>query len=264
MVPSFGTGRLRHRQLKDAKLAVEADVLAAFNAAGNDEEAFAALEAYADLLLDDDHLDMLDDLDGYEGRQDAVGDGIVGAKALFGAPSRPSTRSSRRSCSRSRPSMPSGSSSPSSMPPVRGAMTAALKATILAVHEDRQELIAYLRNSGVEAAEELADALEQSDYTTVLAEIATHREDRDYMAELGARMLAIRGKLQGGQFFGDTHIIPALAQANAEIEAEFNAEISGDTTGAVSEDSVEPAGGDLDITDGIGARTSSRPSPNRI
>ena len=115
-------------------------------------------------------------------------------------------------------------------------MTTALKATILAVHEDRQELIDYLRNSGVESAEALADALEQSDYTTVLAEIATHLEDEDYMAELGARMLAIRGKLQGGQFFGDTHIIPALAQADDEIEAEFNAEISGDTTGAVSED----------------------------
>ena len=70
------------------------------------------------------------------------------------------------------------------------------------------------------------------------------------MAELGARMLAIRGNLQGGQFFGDTHIIPALAQADDEIEAEFDAEITGDTTGAVSEDSEEPAGGDLDITDG--------------
>ena len=70
------------------------------------------------------------------------------------------------------------------------------------------------------------------------------------MAELGARMLAIRGNLQGGQFFGDTHIISALAQADAEIEAEFDAEITGDTTGAVSEDSEEPAGGDLDITDG--------------
>ena len=70
------------------------------------------------------------------------------------------------------------------------------------------------------------------------------------MAELGARMLAIRGTLERGQFFGDTHIIPALDQADEEIEAEFDAEISGDTTGAVSEDSVEPAGGDLDITDG--------------
>ena len=55
-----------------------------FQCSGDDEEAFAALEAYADLLLDDDHLDMLDDLDGYGGRQEAVGDGIVGAKALFG------------------------------------------------------------------------------------------------------------------------------------------------------------------------------------
>ena len=27
---------------------------------------------------------MLDDLDGYGGRQEAVGDGIVGTKALFG------------------------------------------------------------------------------------------------------------------------------------------------------------------------------------
>ena len=45
-------------------------------------------------------------------------------------------------------------------------MTIALKATIDAVQEDRQELIAYLRNSGVESADALADALEQSDYTT--------------------------------------------------------------------------------------------------
>ena len=79
----FGTGTLI-TALKDANLAVEADVLAAFNAAGDDEEAFAALETYADLLLDEDHLDMLDDLDGYGGRQEAVGDGIVGTKALFG------------------------------------------------------------------------------------------------------------------------------------------------------------------------------------
>ena len=192
---------------------------------------------------------MLDDLDGYGGRQEAVGDGIVGTKALFGlfetldeikqaVVFQVETEHAKWEL----------------ITQLDAAMTAedmtiALYQTIGAVHED-EELIAYLRNSGVESAEALADALEQSDYATVLAGIATHLEDEDYMAELGARMLALRGKLQGGQFFGDTHIIPALAQADDEIEAEFNAEISGDTTGAVSEDGTETASGDLDITDG--------------
>ncbi len=246
----FGTGTLI-TALEDANLAVEADVLAAFNAAGNDEEAFAALEAYADLLLDDDHLDMLDDLDGYGGRQEAVGDGIVGTKALFGLFETLDEIKQAVVFQVETEHAKWELITQLDAAGTQAAMTTALKATILAVHEDRQELIDYLlAQTDNPAALALAADLQASDYTTRLAEIATHLEDGDYMAELGARMLAIRGNLQGGQFFGDTHIISALAQADAEIEAEFDAEITGDTTGAVSEDSEEPAGGDLDITDG--------------
>ena len=102
------------------------------------------------------------------------------------------------------------------------------------------------------AALALAADLQASDYTTRLAEIAMHSPG--WASHIGAwRPHAGHPRQSAGRTVlrrYPHHFGARPGRRRTESQREFDAEITGDTTGAVSEDSEEPAGGDLDITDG--------------
>ncbi len=112
---------------------------------------------------------------------------------------------------------------------VDGAGDAAAMAVALAqvatLNADRQALInEWSASSDPDAVARAADLADDA-YTIVLKEIASHLTDPVYMADLSAKMLAARGTLPGGQFYGDGKIVTALQNADAVIDlvAAFNA-----------------------------------------
>ncbi|QRM31158.1 Ig-like domain-containing protein [Microvirga sp. VF16] len=216
--PIFGTGTLIPA-LKAADLAVNADILAAFNEADTWQEALAAINAYEILLLDEVHLDKLDDLPDGQGREQAIGLGLNQTKALFGNFQSIADLKEALEYQIDTEHAKFEFITALDAAATEAEMTAAIKATIQLVNTHRQDLIADLLASEDPDAIELAGVLQQSAYTTVLAEIVTHLNDNAYMAQLGARMLSVRNALEGGQFFGDSKIIPALAEADGAIDA---------------------------------------------
>ncbi|MBJ6124932.1 Ig-like domain-containing protein [Microvirga splendida] len=201
-------------------------LIAAFNTAATWQDALAAIKntEYSAILFTgetrDAYLQKLVDLPDDQGREQAIGMGIVQFKQLFG-----NFTSVEGIAEAVKSQIDTEHAKFEFITALDGAttateMAAAIKETVELVNQHRQDLIAFLLADGLNSeAVNLAGVLQQSAYTTVLAEIVTHLDDDAYMAQLGARMLTARDALEGGQFFGDSRIIPALATADEAIDA---------------------------------------------
>ncbi len=206
-------------------MAIDADIIAAFNAADTWQEALAAIKANAAALgLSADSLTKLADLPDNGGREQAIGLGVNEIKDLFGH---------FNSVADIKVAVEQQIAVEHAkfvfISAVDGAGDAAAMAVALAqvatLNADRQALInEWSASSDPDAVARAVDLADDA-YTIVLKEIASHLTDPVYMADLSAKMLAARGTLPGGQFFGDGSIVTALQTADAVIDlvAAFNA-----------------------------------------
>jgi VCBS repeat-containing protein len=218
-------------------------LIAAFNAIdGNDadgwQDALAVIKSNAATLLDADALAKLTTLPDGGGREKAIGLGVLEIKTLFGDFA--SIEDVQAAVDHQIDVEHAKFEFITALDAATTAaeMTDAILDTIQLVSQHRQDLIEAWSTSGDPEAEARATDLADDAFTTILAEIVSHLDEPTYMAELGARMLALRNALQGGKFFGDGKIITALAAAGAEIEAEHDATITGGSTGSLIEDST--------------------------
>ncbi len=195
------------------------DLVAAFNAADTWQEALAAIKANAAALgLSADSLTKLADLPDNGGREQAIGLGVNEIKALFGHFD--SVADIKVAVEQQ---IAVEHAKFVFISAVDGAGDAAAMAVALAqvatLNADRQALInEWSTSSDPDAVARAADLADDA-YTIVLQEIASHLTDPVYMADLSAKMLAARGTLPGGQFFGDGKIVTALQNADAVIDA---------------------------------------------
>jgi VCBS repeat-containing protein len=213
-------------------------------------EVLDAIKAIPSLLLDTNALAKLNELPDNQGREKAIGLGILEIKNLFG-----DFASIDALTVEVRLQIDVEHAKHVFIRALDGAttteqMTAAINETIGLVNEHRQDLIEKWSNSSDPDAVARAGELADSAFTKVLADIVTHLGDTDYMAALGVRMLAARKELPSGKFFGDGNIVTALAAADRAIEAPVVEETQDVTT---DEDTVlvgeigatDPNGDDL-------------------
>jgi VCBS repeat-containing protein len=227
------------------------DPIYAFNSAITWQDALAAIKDHlAALQLGADAVTKLDELPDNAGREQAIGLGVLEYKALFG--NYADAADARTAVEHQIDVEHAKFKFITELDKATTAaeMTAAIKATIVLINSHRQALITAWSQSDIPAVVARAEALADTAFTKVLAEIVTHLNDATYMAELGARMLAARNGLAGGQFFGDGKIVTALAASDQAIDAAHDASISGTSTGSLTEDgSQSTVGGTLSISD---------------
>ncbi|MEE1613861.1 Ig-like domain-containing protein [Microvirga sp. CF3016] len=213
-------------------------IIDAFNNAADWAATLAAIKDNSGDLLDQDHLDKLNTLPDGGGREKAIGLGVLEIKTLFGNFTTIEDVQAAVDMQIDVEYAKYEFITALDAATTAAEMTDAILDTIELVNQDRQDLIEAWSNSGDADAVARATDLADDAFTTVLAEIVSHLGEPAYMAELGARMLALRNDLQGGKFFGDGKIIAALEEADAEIEAEHLATITGDFTGTLDEDGI--------------------------
>jgi VCBS repeat-containing protein len=215
-------------------------IIDAFNNAADWAETLAAVKANSNDLLDQDHLDKLNTLPDGGGREKAIGLGVFEIKTLFGNFATFEDVQAAVDMQIDVEYAKYEFITALDAATTAAEMTDAILDTIELVHQHRQDLIDTWSTSGDPDAVARAAVLANDAFTTVLAEIVSHLDEPAYMAELGARMLALRNDLQGGKFFGDGKIIAALADADAEIEAEHVATITGVNAFGMTEDGTAP------------------------
>jgi VCBS repeat-containing protein len=221
-------------------------LIAAFNAIdGNDadgwQDALAVIKSNAATLLDADALAKLTTLPDGGGREKAIGLGVLEIKTLFGDFA--SIEDVQAAVDHQIDVEHAKFEFITALDAATTAaeMTDAIQATIQLVNTHRQDLIDAWSQSAIEAVAARADDLADDIFTTILSEIVNHLDEPAYMAELGARMLALRNALQDGKFFGDGKIITALSNADLAIDAEHDATITGVNTDGITEDGIETA-----------------------
>lgn len=195
------------------------DPVYAFNSATSWEEALAAVKNNTTALqLDQDALDKLDELPDNAGREKAIALGVLEYKVLFG----PYTDLAGIKTAVEH-QIDVEHAKFEFITALDGAttaaeMAAAIKGTVELVSQHRQDLIQAWSQSDLPAVVARANELAGSAFTKVLAEIVKHLDDEAYMAQVGQSMLAARGNLLDGQFYGDGKIIPALDAAMDAID----------------------------------------------
>jgi VCBS repeat-containing protein len=221
-------------------------LIAAFNEIdGNDadgwQDALAVIKSNAATLLDADALAKLTTLPDGGGREKAIGLGVLEIKTLFGDFASIEDVQAAVGMQIDVEHAKFEFITALDAATTAAEMTDAIQATIQLVNTHRQDLIDAWSQSAIEAVAARADDLADDIFTTILSEIVNHLDEPAYMAELGARMLALRNALQDGKFFGDGKIITALSNADLAIDAEHDATITGINTDGITEDGIETA-----------------------
>jgi VCBS repeat-containing protein len=221
-------------------------LIAAFNEIdGNDadgwQDALAVIKSNAATLLDADALAKLTTLPDGGGREKAIGLGVLEIKTLFGDFASIEDVQAAVGMQIDVEHAKFEFITALDAATTAAEMTDAIQATIQLVNTHRQDLIDAWSQSAIEAVAARADDLADDIFTTILSEIVNHLDEPTYMAELGARMLALRNALQDGKFFGDGKIITALSNAHLAIDAEHDATITGVNTDGITEDGIETA-----------------------
>lgn len=217
-------------------------IIDAFNNAADWAATLTAIKDNSVDLLDQDHLGKLNTLPDGGGREKAIGLGVREIRTLFGDFASIDDIKAAVAMQIDVEYAKYEFITALDTATTAAEMTDAILDTIELVNQHRQDLIEEWSTSSDPDAVARAADLADDDFTTVLAEIVSHLNDTDYMAELGVRMLALWNALQGGKFFGDGKIITALAAADAEIEAEHVATITGGDIGTLTEDAITVAG----------------------
>ena len=246
----FGDSRIIPA-LDEADGAIDA-VVAAFNEADTWQEALAAIKDNASVLLDAGHVDKLDDLPDDQGREQAIGLGVLEVKTLFG-----DFASLDTIILEVRYQIDVEHAKFDALNAINAAteenVIAVLKQHIGKLHDQRQELIEKWSASTDPDAQERAEELSHEDYTLVLAEIVSHFDDAAYMAGLAEAML------DAEQFFGVGALITALRAADVELDspvADATQNVTTDEDVAIVKDigATDPNGDTLTYSVKSGAR----------